>query len=183
MPMQVKIIAICAVVCCILTLVDVAAAGPSHDSSCDFPEGLQKELAAKYPGARLVGLSDLDDDDKKFFQADHDNACPGLVKVDFYGDGKPTLALVLISSGGTEHTELIVAHDVGDRWTTTFLGTGGPSPFAPVVWSQPPGEYQDVYGKKKIRATKPVIVFCKYESWTILYAWTGSKVDKIWLRD
>lgn len=54
---------------------------------------------------------------------------------------------------------------------------------APVVWSQPAGEYRDVYGKKEIRATRPVIVFTGYESWSILYAWTGSKVTKIWLRD
>jgi len=31
----------------------------------------------------------------------------------------------------------------------------------------------DVYGKKEIRATSPVMVFAGYESWAILYAWTG----------
>ncbi|MGA9594450.1 MAG: hypothetical protein WBS18_15230, partial [Candidatus Acidiferrales bacterium] len=53
----------------------------------------------------------------------------------------------------------------------------------PVVWSQPPGEYRDVYGKKTIRATNQVIVFCGYESWAILYAWTGKEVEKIWISD
>ena len=34
----------------------------------------------------------------------------------------------------------------------------------------PTGEYGDVYGKKTIRATRPVIVFTKYEACGILYA-------------
>jgi hypothetical protein len=53
----------------------------------------------KHSGAKLVRLSDLSDD-LGLFQKDHGNACPGLVNVDFYGDGKPTLALVLIAKDG-----------------------------------------------------------------------------------
>lgn len=53
----------------------------------------------------------------------------------------------------------------------------------PVVWNQPPGRYRDIYGKKEVRATNPVIIFTGYESWSILYAWTGSRTTKIWLQD
>jgi hypothetical protein len=28
-----------------------------------------------------------------------------------------------------------------------------------------------------------VIVLCKYEAWAIVYSWTGTKVDKVWLSD
>jgi len=129
-------------------------------------------------------LSDLEEDDRGFFQADHGSSCPGLVSVDFFGDGKRTLALVLIPKGGlNQYTKLVVAHYAGERWRMTLLDTGGPSPYAPVVWSEPPGEYRDVYGSKKIRTTRSAIVFCKYEAWSILYAWTGNKVNKIWLSD
>jgi RHS repeat-associated protein len=48
---------------------------------------------------------------------------------------------------------------------------------------QPPGEYRDVYGKKEIRATRPVIVFAGYESWAIVYAWTGKHIAKVWIAD
>ena len=105
-----------------------------------------------------------------------------MVKVDFYGDGKPTFALAL----GTKNvakgkTELVLAHQAGAVWkTTTMETTDGP---APVVWSEKPGQYKDVYGVKKIRATNPVIVFCGYSSWAVLYAWTNNKVAKIWLAD
>jgi hypothetical protein len=162
---------------CLLILLPGAAAVP-QGRQCDLPQDLQLEISSKYPGRKLVTLSDLQDDDRGFFQKDHGNSCPGLVKVDFYGDGKPTLALVLISK---ENSELIVAHQVGENWRTTVLGKGGPS--VPVVWSLPPGKYTDVYGQKAIRATRPVIVFFAYESWGILYAWTGNAVNKIWIAD
>jgi hypothetical protein len=51
-----------------------------------------------------------------------------------------------------------------------------------VVWSDKPGEYKGVY-QHKIRATRPVIVFCEYSSWAVLYAWTNNRVAKLWLRD
>ena len=94
-------------------------------------------------------------------------------------------ALVLTRNDGkTEQTELVVAHRVREQWRMAVLDTGGnASPYAPVVWSQPPGKYQDVYGEKTVRATWPVIVFCKYESWAILHAWTGRGIAKIWLSD
>jgi hypothetical protein len=161
-----------------------ATPSPQTSEACVLPQDLQREVVGKYPTAKIIEVSDLEEDDRKFFQSDHDNGCPGVVKVDFYGDGKPTFALVLIPRSGTkEPTKLVVAHHDDGKWLITPLDTGGPTPIAPVVWSLPPGEYRDVYGDKTIRATKPVIVFCKYEAWAILYAWTGKGVSKIWLMD
>jgi hypothetical protein len=178
---QLKSIAILALGLSLPASVQLAAA--PLNGACDLPQGLQREIAAKYPSAELVTLSALDADDRGFFQKDHADACPGLTKVDFYGDGKPTLALVLIAkSESKEKAKLVVAHQVGGQWKTALLDSADGAP-VPVVWSQPPGQYRDVYGRKEIRATKSVIVFTGYESWSILYAWTGSRVTKIWLQD
>ena len=104
------------------------------------------------------------------------------MSVDFYGDGKPALALVLASGeGANQKAELVVAHKIGENWKTTLLDTANSS--VPVVWRQKPGKYTDVYGNKTIRAKKPVIVFCGYNSWAIVYAWMGKGVDKVWLAD
>lgn len=151
---------------------------PAKADACTPPADLQREIMIRFPGTELVRLPDLDPDDRAFFLKDHHDACPGLVNVDFYGDGKPTFALVLKTK---DRTELVVAHNVEKKWTMAVLDTGDLS--APVVWSQAPGEYSDVYGNKRIRSPRPVIVFCKYESWAILYAWTGKKVTKIWIED
>jgi hypothetical protein len=169
--------------CCLLALVHVAAASPATDP-CALPPDLQREVASKYPGATIVNLSDLGEDDRGFFEKDHKGACPGMVSVDFYGDGKPTIALVLSKKNGLkEITELIVARRVADGWKMTSLETGNSSPYAPVLWTEPPGVYRDVYGKKTIHAARPVIIFCKYEAWAIVYSWTGDRATKIWIMD
>jgi hypothetical protein len=178
----VRLKAIPGLVFCLFVFVKVAVAAPPGDI-CNLPLDLRREVKANYPGANLVTLSDLGADDKGFFQKDHGYACPGLTKVDFYGDGKPTLALVLIAkSDAKRKAKLIVAHQVDGEWKTVLLDTADGEP-VPVLWSQSPGRYRDVYGKKEIRATRPVIVFTGYESWSVLYAWTGTRVTKIWLQD
>ena len=164
----------------LFALVPVAAAGSSKDA-CDPPKDLQAVVETKYPGTRIVSLSDLNEDDRALFQKEHSDNCPGLVKVDFYGDGRPTFALALTTqSGASPKTKLVLARQVGANWKVVILDKAdGP---IPVVWSEKPGEYKGVY-QHKIRATRPVIVFCGYSSWAVLYAWTNNKVAKIWLRD
>ena len=165
----------------LFAIVQVVVAAPSI-APCEFPKDLQVRITIKYPGAKIVNLSDLSDDNKGIFQKDHGDACPGLVKVDFYGDRKPTWAVVLISGdGANQKAELIVAHEVEEDWRIASLETAKLS--VPVVWGQGPGTYRDVYGEKTIRARRPVIVFGEYGGWMIVYSWTGRNVDKIWLID
>ncbi|HUI39132.1 MAG TPA: hypothetical protein VLY22_00755 [Candidatus Nitrosotalea sp.] len=159
----------------------IGIAAPPPDP-CVLPDALQREIARQYPGAKVVELSDLEAEDRTLFEGDHGKACPGLVKVDFYGDRKPTLALVLIGkTAAPNDAELVIARQTDGKWKATLLETAKSS--LPVVWSDSPGTYTDVYGNKKIRARRPVIVFCGYGSWAILYAWTSNKVEKIWLAD
>jgi hypothetical protein len=70
-----------------------------------------------------------------------------LVKVSFYGDGKPTWAVVLISRENPKrNAELVVARQADEGWETrSFDTTDG----TPVVWREGPGKYQDLYGKKR----------------------------------
>lgn len=154
----------------------------AQSGACTLPQSLQNVVANRYPSAELVTLADLDEEERTMFQRDHRKQCPGAATVDFYGDGKPTMALVLVSRSGTkESAQLVVAHKVGHEWRTAALDKADSS--VPVVWRQAPGLYEDVYGEKRIRATRPVIVFCGYNSWAVLYAWTGSRVTKLWLAD
>jgi len=148
---------------------------------CSFPSSLQQEITKRFPETKQLRLTDLSAHDRNLFQKDHGNRCPGFVKVDFYGDGKPTFALVLISMKTPKKmAELIVAKQNAGGWDIHSLEkTDG----APVVWSQGPGTYTDIYGQKTIHSANCVIVFCGYESWAILYAWTGKTVDKVWLSD
>jgi hypothetical protein len=171
------------IVCCLLVWSPkLSTAAPPPDTPCKLPAGLEEQLSAKYGNADVVTLSALEEDDRAFYTKDHDGACPGVAHVDFFGDHKPTLALVLkINKDTQKDAKLIVAHLLGGNWQLSLLETTHDG--IPVVWSQPPGGYTDVYGTKELRANRPVIVFTRYESWSILYAWSGKEVHKIWLRD
>ena len=159
----------------------LALAAPKNDQ-CAFPPGLGEQISTKYPGARLTNIADLTQYDSGLFQKDHGARCPGLARVDFYGDGRPTWALALIAGDGPQKTaQLVVARQLGKTWKTKVLDTA--SGTVPVVWREAPGEYRDVYGEKTIRATHQTIVFAEYEAWAILYAWTGTGVKKIWISD
>jgi hypothetical protein len=171
-----------AVVLCLLVSVQVAAAAPQKDV-CALPKNLQPLIASRYPGQSVVNASDLSDDDKQSFQKDHGDSCPGLVKVDFYGDGKPTFAVALTTKGAAGNTTMLVlAHRVGANWKLRILSKPDGPDATPYVWSDKPGEYESVY-QHKVRATSPVIIFCGCPSWAILYAWTNNRIAKLWLRD
>jgi hypothetical protein len=102
--------------------------------------------------------------------------------VDFYGDGKPTWAFILLSRAGTKQkAELFVARQSSSNWDISSIDrTDGP---APVVWREEPEKYKGLYEGTNIEARHPAIVFCGYSSWAILYAWNGKEVVKTWLSD
>ena len=179
--MRSKTIATFTVILCLLVFGPAVLATPQSEA-CKLPPDLQRQISTKYPGSRIVTLTDLGDDDKEFFTKDHGSACPGVVSVDFYGDGKPTLALALITGAGEkQRTDLLMVRQLGIQWKTARIETtNGPTP---VIWRQEPGTYTDIENGKVIRATKPVVVFCHYEAWAIVYAWTVSRIDKVWLLD
>lgn len=171
-----KLIFFCAVLAAIGTQMSVAR----PQNGCVLPDGLSRAIAVKHLNAHVVTLDDLNQDDQTLFQKEHGSSCPGLTRVDFYGDGKPTFALVLLRADA-RRAELVIAHQLQGQWQTTSLDTADSS--VPVVWTEKPGKYDDLYGEKTLRATRPVVVLCGYNSWAIVYAWTGNQVEKIWVRD
>jgi len=178
--MRLKAVLTCAVGFCLLAANQAVFAAPAKDS-CDLPPGLREELSKKYTDMRPVTLADLDEYDRKLFQKDHGTRCPGLARVNFYGDGKPTWAVVLIAGENPKRkAELVVARHGGDGWDIRSLDT---TDGTPVIWREGPGKYDDLYGKKTIRATRPVIVFCGLESWAVVFSWTGKEVERVQTSD
>jgi hypothetical protein len=176
---RLKFMSISAVCLYLFAVNQMALASPK--SRCTLPSGLGEEISTKYPGTKLVSLADLDEYKRKLFQKDHGTRCPGLARVDFYGDGKPTWALVLISGENPQRkAQLVVARQVDKKWEIRLLDT---TDGTPVVWSEGAGKYDDLYGKKTIIATRPVVVFCGLESFEVVFAWTGKDVEKVQLSD
>lgn len=157
----------------------VIAALPNDQ--CAYPPELRSQISKAYPNAHLVTAADLDEYKRKLFRKDHKNQCPGLVKVDFYGDGKPTYALVLIAGENPKRrAELVVARQLAEGWEIRSLEvTDG----TPVVWREGPGKFDDMYEPRTIRAKNPVLVFCGLESWAVVLAWNGKEVEKLQVSD
>lgn len=150
---------------------------------CALPSSLREQIASRYPNSHVVSGADLGDGDEKQFQQEHGSECPGLASVNFYGDGKPTLAVVLFDDAGrATNAQLVLAHELQRGWELRSLERNISGP-VPVVWGERPGKYDDVYGEKTVAAVSPVIVLCSYDSWAILYAWVGNRVEKVWIRD
>lgn len=177
--MRLESLLICAVNLLFSASQVVVAARPQD--RCTLPPGLNEEITEKYPGRGLVRLTDLSEYNRKLFQKDHGAQCPGLVRVNFYGDGKPTWALVVIAGQSPKRkAELLVAHQVAGGWEIRSLVT---TDGTPVVWREAPGRYDDLYGKKTIRAKNPVIVLVGYESSEVVFAWTGKDVERVQISD
>lgn len=178
--MRLKLILTCGLNLYMFVFIQAVCAAPPGDR-CALPPDSRDEISRKYPGTRILTLADLDEYDTKLFRKDHGARCPGLVKIDFYGDGRPTWALVLISGQNQKRkAELVVVRQMNDKWETRSLET---TDGTPVVWSEGPRKYDGMSDPTTIRATHPVIVFCGYGSWAILYAWTGKEVEKTWISD
>lgn len=167
------------VLCLPVLIPAVTAASPN--GRCAYPPDLRDEISKKYPGTRVVSLADLSEYHRKLFQKDHGARCPGVVKVNFYGDGKPTYALVLIAGENPKRrAELIVAHQLAEGWEIRSLDvTDG----TPVVWRDRLDKYEGMPELNTTGAKNPVIVFCGLESWAVLYAWNGKEVEKLQLSD
>jgi hypothetical protein len=59
----------------LLALVQGAAAQSPNDA-CDLLKDLQSVVEGKYPGSKIVTLSDLNEDDKLLFQKEQAGGCP-----------------------------------------------------------------------------------------------------------
>jgi hypothetical protein len=165
----------------VLILASTCTVYAAPGAQCQPPSSLGAEVSNRFPGTHIVTATDLEEYDRKLFRKDHGTRCPGLVKVNFFGDGKPTWALVLISGDNPKRkAQLVVAHLLDAGWEIRSLeATDG----TPVVWREGPGKYEGMSEPMTIHAKYPVIVFCGYESWAILYSWTGKEVVKTWISD
>jgi len=149
-----------------------------------LPDTLEKLLEKQYPGWKIVNLKMLNPYHKKLYLTNKKAICPGVAKVNFYGDGREVFAIVLTrrSENGSRSRLIISRQNESGQWYLITLddNTSGPPP---VVVVGPPGEYEQVYKERFIRAQQEVIVYIGYESWAVLYFWNGKKIEELQISD
>jgi len=65
----------------LLVFIQITPAQPSNPA-CEPPKDLKSVVEGKYPGTKIVSLTDLRQEDRELFQKEHSDSCPGLVEVD-----------------------------------------------------------------------------------------------------
>jgi hypothetical protein len=139
---------------------------------------LGEQLSKMYPSRKVVELRDLVLEDREWFQRAHGNECPGLVRIDFYGDGRPTWALALMAGHGPKaKADLVVAHQVDRNWEIVLLDTADEP--APVVWSEPSGEYR----RQDDSCDPSSDRLCGLRELGNPLRWNGKRMQKTWLAD
>jgi hypothetical protein len=159
------------VLCLIVFIPAVTAASPND--KCAYPLDLRGQISKNYPDKNLITLADLDEYDQKLFRRDHKSQCPGLVKVDFYGDRKPTYALVLIAGENPKRrAELIVARQLVEGWEIRSLDvTDG----TPVVWREAPGNTMTCISRKRSEQKIPCLYFAAWSRGRLSSSGTARK--------
>jgi hypothetical protein len=147
--------------------------GENRRSHCSetLPIALDRVIKQRYPDWHLLN------------KKDHRLGCPGIAKVDFLGDGRTVYALVIeryYGYGGKVDGKLVMAEKKDKEWELSILSEGEGSG---LLWHGPTGKYTDVYGERVLTSKGDVILYFGPESWEIVYAWTGEKIEKVWLSD
>lgn len=149
-----------------------------------LPAEVRTLLEKSYPDYQLVTLELMAEYHRKLYLEDGGGSCPGVVSVDLFGDGSTSYAMILSSNkSGAWASTLVLAKPLpNERWRLEVL-----EPYITgtslVVYTSPPGLYQDVYGSRELSADHDAVHLVGFEPWSIVYAWTGEKIEKIWISD
>jgi hypothetical protein len=143
----------------------------SHCSET-IPTAVQKIIQQRYPGFHILT------------KKESRHGCPGIAKVDVYGDGRTVYAIVILTdrgSGWQKDGKLILAKKDAHHWEVEVLDEGDGYPGS--LWHEPAGLYGDRYGGKTLKSKGDVIIYFGYESWERAYGWTGEQFMWVQLSD
>ena len=170
-----------------LAIVALALAGSAPPATradpCLLAPALRDALQQRFGSTRVLKASDLFEDERKLFQADHPGACPGIASGKFFGaKERAATALLLLDVGSKRNVHLLVARPAMSSWTFFDLEEMDQGSTL-VLWKDGPGHYEGPRDGPRIRATNDVISLVAYEATHRVYVWTGAKFEVVWLSD
>ncbi len=156
---------------------------PSRSEPCALPAALRETLQSRFGSSRVLTASDLYEDERALFRADHPGACPGVRVGKFFGAReRPALAVIVMGVGPKKEVRLIVARPAMAAWVLVEVETMEQGSTA-VVWKEGPGTFTDPYNEKTVKSASDVVVLTGYESWQRIYIWNGRAFDVLQTSD
>ena len=166
-----------------LTLSVQAAAAPPIGAPCALPSSLSAALKEHFGSSRILKPSDLYEDERGLFSAEHKGACPGMTTGRFFGPKeRPAIALVLFDAEPGKPGRLVVARPAMSTWTF-FEITEVEAGSTAVVWREGPGIYRGPEEPKIRESKNDVVVLSGYDTWKRAYIWNGRVFDRLQLGD
>ncbi len=166
-----------------LALSAQAAEPPAKGDSCALAPGLREALQQRFGSSRILKASDLYEDERQLFNAEHRGACPGLTNGRFFGPKeRPAIALVLLDVEPKKNVRLVVARPAMASWTFFEVEELEPGSTA-AVSTKGPGTYPNPRAATPRRSTNDVVVLTGYESWQRVFIWSGRTFEVVPLSD
>lgn len=148
-----------------------SATSRSHCSET-LPSSLGKMITQRYPGFQVLT------------KKDSSHGCPGIAKIDFYGDDRIVYATVIRRLQGAKRSgegKLLLAEKEDKNWKVTILDEG--DHWGNVAY-EPAGLYGDMYRTKSFETKGDLIMYFRYDqTWAVGYGWTGEKIEEVLLSD
>lgn len=156
-----------------LALAGQAAETEGRTAPCALAAGLREGLQERFGSARVLSFSDLYEDERALFRAEHPGACPGLVSGRFFGlKERAAIAVVLLDVGPKKEVRLVVARPALSRWIFHEVESREKGS-TPVVLKGVPGRAAELVEAGAARGGLDVVVWSGYESWFRGYVWNG----------
>lgn len=160
-----------------------AAEPPATDGPCALAPTLRAALQQRFGSSRVLKATDLFEDERSLFGAQHRGACPGMTTGRFFGPKeRPAIALVLLEVEPKKNIRLVVARPALSAWTFFELEDMDQGSTA-VVWTEVPGTPKDPNVAKTPRSTNDLLVLSGYESWRRAYTWNGRAFEALLRND
>ena len=154
-----------------LLLLALGSLAHSQEQSCNIdtlPSWARSAVGKKYPGWRLVQVSDLRSDDQTMWERTHRGKCPGLIVGHFENESDSAYAITLFQK--TPRLRQLLAVIMAGPLTPKFRILSRPQEVAylSVVSKLPPGRYSDAAGKP-LRIRHESISYEAIEAGEIIY--------------
>lgn len=160
------------------------------NSSQQLPVPIIETLSKNFPSWRPLRLDDLTADDQELWTKAKGEQCPGYAVGHFVSDELLSYAVILVNSSHSKGYNLVTISEIGSgRYKTSVIVHEEPKDLKgiklyPVVWTIPPGDFEDFYNsKRKLRTHRDGIALERLEAWMVLYYWDKGKFTKFTLSD
>lgn len=146
------------------------AGAKAEAESCGLPGALRAAVQERFGSSRILNLSDLYEEERAAFKAQHKGACPGMTTGRFFtATERPATAFVLLGVGPQKDMRLVVARPALSSWTfveidrmdaggTAVVSTGGSA------------------GAKDGHTDR--VLWTALETWQRAYTWNGRTFEK-----